>query len=103
MSLFAFPEASAAGAARCRCCTITQTEPEECRRGRAKVRQEACERGMAHAPFPFAPFYSTVIETGFDGIPFAITTSELAPVSMFEGTSKWVETLMLPVATAIVL
>ena len=47
--------------------------------------------------------YSTVMETGDDGMPFAITTSELVPVSMFAGTSKLVETVVLPVATPMVL
>jgi hypothetical protein len=41
--------------------------------------------------------------TAFDGIPFATTTSELAPVSIVAGTSKLVETMALPVATAMVL
>ena len=45
----------------------------------------------------------TVIDTGDDGIPFAMTTSELAPVSVSEGTSKFVDTLLLPVATPMVL
>ena len=36
-------------------------------------------------------------------MPFAITTSELAPVSVPEGTSKFVDTVLLPVATPIVL
>jgi hypothetical protein len=45
----------------------------------------------------------TVMDTGLDGIPFAITTSVLAPVSMPEGTSKFVDTVLWPVATPIVL
>ena len=45
----------------------------------------------------------TVTDTGADGIPFAITTSVLAPVSAFDGTSKFVETVLFPVATPIVL
>jgi len=45
----------------------------------------------------------TVIDTGADGIPFAITTSVLAPVSVPEGTSKFVDTVLVPVATPIVL
>src|SRR5436305_9984504 len=36
--------------------------------------------------------YFTVIETAAEGIPLAITTSVLAPVSAPEGTSKLVET-----------
>jgi hypothetical protein len=47
--------------------------------------------------------YCTVTATGLDGIPFATTTSELAPLSIFAGTSKWVETILLPVATPMVL
>jgi hypothetical protein len=41
--------------------------------------------------------------TAIDGIPLATTSSELAPVSMVAGTSKFVETMADPVATAIVL
>jgi hypothetical protein len=41
--------------------------------------------------------------TAVDGIPFATTTSELAPVSIPEGTSKLVDTVALPVATPMVL
>lgn len=47
--------------------------------------------------------YCTVTETGCDGIPFATTSSWLAPFSMPEGTSKFVETVVFPVATPIVL
>ena len=49
------------------------------------------------------PRQFTVIDTEADGIPLAITTSVLAPVSMPDGTSKLVETGVLPVATPIVL
>ena len=45
----------------------------------------------------------TITDTELDGIPFAITTNVLAPVSMPEGTSKFVDTVLLPVATPIVL
>jgi hypothetical protein len=45
----------------------------------------------------------TVMLTAADGIPFATTTSELAPVSIPEGTSNFVETSAVPVATPIVL
>ena len=41
--------------------------------------------------------------TVIEGIPFATTTRELAPVSIVAGTSKLVETIAEPVATAIVL
>jgi hypothetical protein len=47
--------------------------------------------------------YCTVTATAFDGIPFATTSRVLAPLSIFAGTSKLVETIALPVATAIVL
>jgi hypothetical protein len=36
----------------------------------------------------FISRYSTLMITGVDGMPFATTTSELAPVSIFAGTSK---------------
>src|SRR5437016_396113 len=45
--------------------------------------------------------YCTVTETDVDGMPFATTTRELAPVCIFAGTSKLVEMLRLPVATPI--
>ena len=45
----------------------------------------------------------TVTFTGCDGIPFATTTSVLAPVPMVEGMSNSVDTVALPVATPIVL
>jgi len=41
--------------------------------------------------------------TGADGIPLATISSELAPVSIVAGTSKFVETMADPVATPIVL
>ena len=47
--------------------------------------------------------YSTVTLTGADAMPLATTTSELAPVSIFAGTSNSVDTTALPVATPIVL
>ena len=47
--------------------------------------------------------YFIVTWTGFDAMPFATTTSVLAPVSIFAGTSKLVETGSEPVATPIVL
>jgi hypothetical protein len=49
------------------------------------------------------PCYCTVTDTGADGMPLATTTSELAPVSVPDATSKLVETVALPVATPIVL
>jgi len=45
----------------------------------------------------------TWIKNGDDGMPFATTNNRLAPVSAFAGTSKFVETFLLPVAIAIVL
>jgi hypothetical protein len=41
--------------------------------------------------------------TGDDGIPFATTSRELAPVSIVAGTSKFVDTMADPVATPMVL
>ena len=41
--------------------------------------------------------------TDVDGIPFATTSSVLAPVSIVLGTSKFVDTVAEPVATPIVL
>lgn len=53
-------------------------------------------------PLPTLP-YCTVTSTPADGIPFATTCRVLAPVSIVLGTSKLVDTGLLPVATAIVL
>jgi|HubBroStandDraft_1064217.scaffolds.fasta_scaffold00322_5 hypothetical protein len=47
--------------------------------------------------------YSTVMLTGSEGMPFAITTNVLAPVSIVVGTSKFVETVNEPVATPMLL
>ena len=47
--------------------------------------------------------HRTVILTAAEGMPFAITTNVLAPVSIVDGTSKFVETVAVPVATLIVL
>jgi hypothetical protein len=47
--------------------------------------------------------YFTVTLTGAEGMPLATTTRLLAPVSAFFGTSKCVETVFVPVATAMVL
>jgi len=44
--------------------------------------------------FLMPSLYFTVTEAVADGIPFAITTSVLAPVSAFDGTSKFVETVL---------
>lgn len=41
--------------------------------------------------------------TAAEGMPFAITNKSLAPVSIPVGTSKFVDTIVLPVATPIVL
>jgi hypothetical protein len=46
------------------------------------------------------PAQFTVMVTGSEAIPFATTTSELAPVSIVIGTSNEVETEVAPVATA---
>jgi hypothetical protein len=47
--------------------------------------------------------YCTVTATGLDAMPFATTSRVLPPVSMSAGTSKCVDTGLLPVATAMVL
>ena len=44
-----------------------------------------------------------VTATAAEGIPFATTTRVLAPVSIPAGTSNFVETAFVPVATPIVL
>jgi len=46
---------------------------------------------------------ATVTFVAAEGMPFAITKSSLAPVSIPAGTSKLVDTVVLPVATPIVL
>ena len=48
-------------------------------------------------------FYCTVTLTGADGMPFATTTSWLGPVSIDDGTWKYVDTGVGPVATPMVL
>ena len=48
-------------------------------------------------------FQFTVILTFLEGMPLATTSSELAPVSIPAGTSKLVETVVLRVATPMVL
>lgn len=47
--------------------------------------------------------YCTVTATATEGMPFATTTNELAPVSIVAGTSKFVDTVAVPVATPMVL
>jgi hypothetical protein len=47
--------------------------------------------------------YCTVTATDADAIPLATTTNLPVPVSIPEGTSKFVDTFFLPVATPIVL
>jgi hypothetical protein len=47
--------------------------------------------------------YCTVTWTGAEGMPLATTTRRLAPVSAFFGTSKLVDTILVPVAIAMVL
>jgi len=49
------------------------------------------------------PVYRTSTKYGDDGMPFATTNNWLSPVSAFAGTSKFVETFLVPVAIAIVL
>ena len=45
----------------------------------------------------------TVTLSGADAMPLATTASELAPLSVPAGTSNWVETMALPVATPMLL
>jgi hypothetical protein len=60
------------------------------------------EVGLAESEKPeVAP--AIVTATPAEGIPLAITKIVLVPVSMLEGTSKFVETIVLPVAMPIVL
>ena len=71
-----------------------------------KARVRACDRGKGQrrrACWRGTEAQFTVMLAGWEGIPFATTSSLLAPVSMPEGTSKLVETDALPVATPIVL
>jgi len=58
--------------------------------------------GLAERLKPLVP-PEMVTAAAAEGMPFAITNSELAPVSIPEGTSKFVDTIVPPVATAIVL
>src|ERR1700734_804899 len=78
--------------------------------GVAVILALACEPG-ARVPFlglaasvklppPDAP---TGTAAPAEGMPFAITNNELGPVSIPAGTSKLVDTMVLPVATPMVL
>jgi hypothetical protein len=49
------------------------------------------------------PFQFTVTLTGAEAMPLATTASELAPVSVTDGTSNEVDTMVLPVATPMLL
>jgi len=60
------------------------------------------EVGLAERLKPLVPAEMVTLAAA-EGMPFAITNSELAPVSIPAGTSKFVDTIVLPVATAIVL
>src|SRR5579859_7815529 len=60
------------------------------------------EFGEAERLKPLVP-PEMVTAVAADGMPFAITNKLLAPVSVPAGTSKFVETMVLPVATAMVL
>ena len=60
------------------------------------------EVGLAERLKPLVP-PEMVMLAAAEGMPFAITNNELAPVSIPAGTSKFVDTIALPVATAIVL
>ena len=57
----------------------------------------------AGLPIPLHVHKLTVMSADFDGMPSATTTILLAPVSLPDGTSKRVDTDLLPVFTAIVL
>ena len=52
---------------------------------------------------PFSPHHCTVTATLAEAIPFATTTKVEAPVSAAAGTSKFVLTSVVPVATPMVL
>lgn len=85
---------------------IVPVKPPE---GVAVIFALPCEPG-ARLPFlgvaarvKLPPDDPTVTLAAAEGMPFAITNNELAPVSIPAGTSKFVDTIVLPVATAIVL
>ena len=65
-----------------------------------RKRKAPVSRGLSRAVLTA---YSTVMFTACEGIPFATTTIELAPASIPLGTSKFVKTTFVPVATAMVL
>ena len=52
---------------------------------------------------PVSVRYLTVTDTATDEMPLATTCSVLAPLSIFVGTSKLVDTIAEPVATPMVL
>ena len=58
-------------------------------------------RDASHRQFDFLQF--TVTLTGADAMPLATTLSELAPASVAIETSNKVETMVLPVATPMLL
>src|ERR1700733_15329630 len=59
--------------------------------------------GPGAHPSLYEPSQLTVTATAVDGMPLATTTSSPAPVSIPDGTSKFVDTVVDPVATPIVL
>lgn len=69
----------------------------------ARTVQTSCGKDWCHSVPKGTIIYSTVTFTAADGMPFATTTSVLAPFSVRVGTSKYVHTDCVPVATPIVL
>jgi hypothetical protein len=69
--------------------------------GKARARLRELAAGAGQRRRRLLP--ETVTETACDAIPFATTTSLPEPDAMPLGTSKFVETVALPVATPIVL
>lgn len=60
-------------------------------------------KGSHQSVIPSYTCHCTVMLTAAEGMPFAITTNVLAPVSIDDGTSKLVETVSEPVATPMLL
>ena len=86
-------------AALCRMCMFASVQPLP------NIREPTLQSGteIDRLGRETGPTYRTWIKNGDDGMPFATTNNWLAPVSAFAGTSKFVETFLLPVAIAIVL
>jgi len=71
------------------------------RKATSRILKENQGSGIVTQPQRF--LYCTVTLTGAEGMPLATTTRLLAPVSAVFGTSKLVDTIFVPVATAMVL